>query len=150
MTHHSSIQGVLAYVGGGSVASLIASIAAPPRNANSPLAPPAPVIGGVWTALFAAMGVARGELRHEPRLRATLDRLWLLCAAYPAYTAGFRFKTGAYAGNAIIAGVATDFLMRASARAPGAARLVAPVMPWVALTTLALLTEQPRRAAARA
>ncbi|GAA0586378.1 hypothetical protein GCM10009416_26000 [Craurococcus roseus] len=140
-----ALVGALGYVGAGSLISAAEAVAAPPREPDSPLTPPAPLIGMVWTALFACFGVARARLRGLPRERRLVDGLWLMCVTYPLYTDGIRSRAATYAGNAVIAGTAAVIVERA--RRGGrkdAAALVAPVLPWVALTTLALLTERRR------
>lgn len=140
-----AVLGALGYVGAGTVASAVETAVAPPREPDSPLAPPPPLIGAVWTALFACFGVARARLRGMPRERRLVDALWLLCVTYPLYTDGIRSRAGAYAGNAVIAGLAGAIAARARrAGRTDAAALVLPVLPWVALTTLALLTERRR------
>ena len=74
-----------------------------------------------------------------------MDALWLLCVTYPLYTDGIRSRGAAYAGNAVVAGTAGAIVARARrAGRKDAAALVAPVLPWVALTTLALLMERRR------
>jgi tryptophan-rich sensory protein len=141
-----AVLGALGYVGAGTLASTLEAAVAPPREPDSPLAPPPPLIGAVWTALFACFGVARARLRGLPRERRLLDALWLLCVTYPLYTDGIRSRAAAYVGNAVVAGTAGAIVGRAQRAGRGdAAALVAPVLPWVALTTLALLTERRRR-----
>ena len=66
--------------------------APPPREPDSPIAPPVPLIGLVWTALFACFGVARARLRGLPRERRLVDALWLMCVIYPLYTDGIRSR----------------------------------------------------------
>ncbi len=140
-----ALLGALGYVGTGSVASAVEAAVAPPREPDSPIAPPAPLIGLVWTALFACFGVARARLRGLPRERRLVDALWLMCVTYPLYTDGIRSRAAAYAGNAVVAGTAGAIVARARrAGRKDAAALVLPVLPWVALTTLALLTERRR------
>ena len=140
-----ALIGALGYVGAGTLVSAVEVTAAPPRQPDSPLAPPPPLIGTVWTALFACFGVARARLRGLPRERRLVDALWLLCVTYPLYTDGIRSRGACYVGNAVVAGTAGMIVARA--RRVGrndAAALVAPALPWVALTTLALLTERRR------
>ena len=144
MSQGEMLRDVLTYTVGGGIVSAVESAMAPPRQLRSPLAPPAPMIGVVWTAMFAAFGVARGRLSGDPREQREIDGLWLLCATYPLYTGGLRRRGAAYAGNAAVAAAATAIAVRTTAKAPDAARLVSLVVPWVAWATLALLTERPR------
>lgn len=140
-----AILSALGYVGAGTLASVGEALVAPPREPDSPLAPPAPLIGAVWTALFACFGVARARLRGLPKERRLVDALWLMCVTYPLYTDGIRSRAATYAGNAAIAATAGAVVARARRKGrKDAAALVLPVLPWVALTTLALLTERRR------
>ena len=132
-----------AYVGGGGVLSAAQAAIVPPRQPRSPLAPPAPVFGMAWSVLFAGFGLARGRLRASPGLQREIDLLWLLCVAYPLYTGGMRWRRAAFAGNAVIAGLAGDAALRAARTDRAAARLLAPVLPWVAYATLILATDRP-------
>jgi hypothetical protein len=108
-----ALLSALGYVGAGTLASVGEAIAAPPRKPDSPIAPPAPLIGAVWTALFACFGVARAKLRGLPRERRLVDALWLMCVTYPLYTDGIRSRGAAYVGNAVIAGTAGTIMARA-------------------------------------
>ena len=144
MSENETLRSVLAYVGGGGLLSAVEAVVAPPREPPSPLSPPPPLIGIVWSALFAALGVARGRLHGHPREQREIDGLWLLCATYPLYTGGQRWHGAAYAGNAAVAAAATAIAVRVTPKAPDAARLVSLVVPWVAWATLGLLTERPR------
>ena len=140
-----ALVGALGYVGIGSLACIGEAVVAPPREPDSPVTPPAPLIGMVWTALFACFGVARARLRGLPKERRLVDALWLLSVTYPLYTDGMRSRGAAYVGNAVVAGTAGVIAGRAwRAGRKDAAALVLPVLPWVALTTLALLTERRR------
>lgn len=140
-----AILSALGYVGAGTLASVGEALVAPPREPDSSLAPPAPLIGAVWTALFACFGVARARLRGLPKERRLVDALWLMCVTYPLYTDGIRSRAATYAGNAAIAATAGAVVARARRKGrKDAAALVLPVLPWVALTTLALLTERRR------
>ena len=131
------------YVGGGGLISMIEAAIAPPRQSNSPVAPPAPAIGAVWTALFTAYAVARSRL-SKPGERRMVDGLWLLCVTYPLYTDGIRNKKAAYVGNAAVATAAAIVAARVAKSDRLSAELILPTLPWVAATTLALLTERRR------
>lgn len=144
MSGNETLRSALAYVGGGGLLSAVEAVVAPPREPPSPLSPPPPLIGIVWSALFAALGVARGRLHGHPREQRRIDGLWLLCVTYPLYTGGLRWRGAAYAGNVVIAATAARIAQDASPIKPDAARLVATIVPWVAWTTLALLTERSR------
>ena len=140
-----ALLSALGYVGAGTLASVGEAVVAPPRKPDSPIAPPAPLIGMVWTALFACFGVARARLRGLPKERRLVDGLWLMCVTYPLYTDGIRSRSAAYVGNAVIAGTAAAIVDRARrAGRKDAAALVLPVLPWVAIATLTLLTERRR------
>ena len=143
--NEEAILSALGYVGAGTLASVGEAVVAPPRNADTPIAPPAPVFGVVWTALFACFGVARARLRGLPRERRLVDALWLMCVTYPLYTGGNRSHAAAYVGNAVIAGTAGTIVARAREKGrKDAANLVAPVLPWVAYATLLLLADRRR------
>ena len=131
------------YVGGGGAISAVEAAVAPPRQSNSPIAPPAPVIGAVWSALFTAYAVARSRLTGARAERRMVDGLWLLCVTYPLYTDGIRDRRAALVGNALVAAAASGVAWRISRLDRLAADLILPTLPWVAATTLALLTEQP-------
>lgn len=131
------------YVGGGGLISMAEAAIARPRQSNSPLAPPAPVIGAVWTALFSAYAVARSRLSRA-RDRHLVDGLWLLCVTYPLYTDGIRNRNAAYVGNAAVALAAAGVAARVARADRLSAELILPTLPWVAATTLALLTERRR------
>lgn len=139
-----TLRDAVTHTVGGGIVSAVESAIAPPRQPRSPLVPSAPVIGAVWSAPFAALGVARGRLRGPPREQREIDGLWLLCATYPLYTGGQRWHGATYAGNAAIAAAATAIAVRVTPKDPGAAQLVLLVVPWVAWATLGLLTERPR------
>jgi tryptophan-rich sensory protein len=132
------------YAGGGGALSALEAIVAPPRRPRSPLAPPGPVIGMVWSALFASFGAARARLARRPDVQREIDALWLLCVTYPLYTLGMRWRAGAYAGHAAIAAVAAHATLQAAGEDQEAAALLAPVLPWVAFATAILATEKPR------
>jgi tryptophan-rich sensory protein len=141
-----ALLSALGYVGAGTLASAVEAAVAPPREPDSPIAPPPPLIGAVWTALFVCFGVARARLRGLPRERRLVDALWLMCVTYPLYTDGIRSRAAAYAGNAVIAGTAGAIVARARRKGRSdAAAFVLPVLPWVAVATLTLLTERRRR-----
>ena len=74
-----------------------------------------------------------------------MDALWLMCVTYPLYTDGIRSRAAAYVGNPVIAGTAGTIVARAREKGrKDAAAFVLPVLPWVALATLTLLTERRR------
>ena len=142
---HTQLRDAAAYVGGGAIVSGVEGAIFPPREPRSKLSPPAPVYGVVWSALFAAFGMARGRLRRRPDLTREIDLLWLLCVFYPLYTAGLRWRGVAFLSHAAIAGVAGHAAARAEKVDRSAARLIWPVVPWVAYATLVLATEPRRR-----
>ena len=140
-----AVLGALGYVGAGTLLSVGEAVVAPPRNADTPIAPPAPVFGVVWTALFACFGVARARLRGMPREQRWVDALWLMCVAYPLFTGGNRSPVAGYVGNAVIAGTAGAIVGRAREKGrKDAANFVAPVLPWVAYATLLLIADRRR------
>ena len=99
----------------------------------------------MWTTLFACFGVARARLRGLPRERRLVDALWLMCVTYPPYTDGIRSRAAAYVGNAVIAGTVGTIIGRARQKGRhDAAAFLLPVLPWVAVATLTLLTERRR------
>ncbi len=139
-----TLQAIAGYVAGGAVVSAAELVVEPPRQPRSPLLPPGPVIGMVWTALFACLGVARGRLRGRAREQRALDGLWLLCVTYPLYTGGMRWRGATYAGNAAVFTAAATVAGRIARVRPDAARYVLPILPWAAWATLGLLTERRR------
>ena len=139
--NQAQMRDAAAYAGGGAVISGIEAAIFPPRKPRSKLSPPAPVFGVVWSGLFTAFGMARGRLRRRPDLTREIDVLWLLCAFYPLYTGGLRWRGVAFASHAAIAGVAGHAAARAAAVDRQASRWIWPVIPWVAYATLILATE---------
>jgi tryptophan-rich sensory protein len=104
------------------------------------------IIGLVWTALFAGLGVARGLMQADGSAgarRAAWAVLILLiaCAAYPFYTIGLHNKVIGLFGNiitiyfAIWAAVQIGRVRRLGAIAPLA------VIGWVSFATVALIDE---------
>ena len=90
----------LGCIGAGTLTSVVGeAVVAPPGEPGSSIALPAPLIGVVWTALFACFGVARARLRGLPKERRLVDALWLMCVTNPLHTDGIRSRAAAYAGE---------------------------------------------------
>ena len=101
---------------------------------RAPLIPPGPVVGLVWTALFAAMGAARwaylrdtpapGWRGHAPAALAAA------CLAFPFYTAGLSDQRVGYVGTVATLGLAilAAALLRSSSRLASA--LIVPTAIW--------------------
>ena len=136
------LENVGLYAGGGGAISVAEALLQPPRNPDSGLSPPAPVIGGVWSALFILLGLARARVQHNTRVRRPLDLLWLLCVTYPLYTRGQRSRVAELTGNAVIGAQAISFLNRAARADSTAMLLVAPIIPWVIYATAIVLTDR--------
>jgi tryptophan-rich sensory protein len=63
-------------------------------------APPGWVIGVVWLALFALMGLVHGRLRQiKPSTSWTMIALAAACLAYPLYTGGLQNGSVGLVGN---------------------------------------------------
>ncbi len=139
---NAEIRDAARYVLSGGALAAVEALLAPPRQPDSPIAPPRVGFGIAWSVLFAALGVARARL-DAPRQRR-LDRLWLLCATYPLWTFGMRSRTLTYAGNALVAIQAARAANDARGRDGTAALLVGALVPWVAYATAILLTERRR------
>jgi tryptophan-rich sensory protein len=105
-----------------------------------PLIPPGPVVGVVWTMLFAGMGTARwaylrdagerGWQRHVPTALAAV------CLAFPFYTAGLSDERVGYVGTVATFGatvVAAAALWERSRLASG---LILPTAIWTGWVSL--------------
>ena len=146
MIRPRTIASILTYTAGSVIGSALQLAIVPqkPPGVRSPLLPPGPVIGVVWTVLFAMLGAARAKLHGHPREQRLVDALWLGCLSYPLYTDGMRNRPAAYAGN--IATILTTAAIVARIRrvSPAAARLVLPVIPWVIFATIGIAAEPGR------
>ncbi len=109
------------------------------------LAPiPGWVIGAVWTALFASLGVVRGVIEADGSAaarRASRAVLVLLiaCATYPFYTLGLHNDVLGLFGN-----IVTIYLSIWAAAQIGRVRRLAVIAPlavtgWVAFATVTLI-----------
>ena len=136
----STLLPVAGYVLGGGALAAVESLVAPPREPDSPIAPPRAGFGIAWSILFAMMGVARARL--DPPRRGNVDTLFALCATYPLYTLGMRSRRLAYLGNAVVAAQAARAALDASRRDTTSALLIGAVVPWVAYATAILLTDR--------
>lgn len=107
-----------------------------PSATRPPLIPPGPVVGTVWTLLFALMGAARWAwLRDTPGD----DRGWRVwtpvalavgCLAYPFYTGGLANQTSAYIGTVVTLAAAIVIAGLLYRRSPLAAGLIVPTALW--------------------
>jgi tryptophan-rich sensory protein len=95
-------------------------------------APPGPVIGIVWIALFAGMGAAYA-LAPQKRSIAILIAL---CLAYPFYTHLAGGHVAELAGNVVTFAYAVWLMAKLRASSPAATLLVALVAAWIAFATL--------------
>ena len=110
-------------------------------SANAaPLIPPGPVVGSVWTLLFALMGAARWaylrDTRRGGRHGWAPAALAVLCLAFPFYTAGFSDQKAGFVGTAVTLGVATMVCGMLYRRAPLAAACIAPTVVWTGWVTM--------------
>ena len=107
---------------------------------RAPLIPPGPVVGSVWTILFAMMGAARWAYLRDaggggwrgwaPAALASL------CLAFPFYTAGFSDRQAGFIGTAatlVIAAIICGALYRESKIA---AAFIAPTVAWTGWVTM--------------
>ena len=94
-------------------------------------APPGPIIGVVWIALFAGMGAAYARV---PQKRAVAG-LIALCLAYPFYTHLAGGHLAELAGNVATFAYAVWLMAKLRAVSPVATLLVAAVAAWIAFAT---------------
>lgn len=103
-----------------------------PRTGAWPaFAPPGPIIGIVWIALFAGMGAAYALV---PQKRA-VAALIVLCLAYPFYTHVAGTHLSELAGNVVTFVYAVWLMLTLRARSTAATLLVAAVAAWIAFAT---------------
>jgi tryptophan-rich sensory protein len=103
-------------------------------GAAMPGIPPGWVVGSLWVALFAAMGVARWLLLRcrGPRWVAELPSvLAFLCLIYPLYTSGLNNDRVGFIGNVLTAAVALPMAAVVWRWSRGAAGCVAAVCAWL-------------------
>ena len=135
-----ALLSALGYVGAGTLASVGEAIAAPPRKPDSPIAPPAPLIGAVWTALSPA-SAWRGPSCEAAARAAAGGRAVADVRGLNRSTRRHPLARRGLSGHAVIAGTAGTIMARARQKGrKDAAALVLPVLPWVAIATLTLLT----------
>jgi len=104
------------------------------------------IIGGVWTALFAGLGVARGVLEADGSAaarRAAWAVLILLiaCAAYPFYTMGLNNERIGVTGNIITIGLSVWTAIQIFCVQRCAVIAPLSVFGWVLFATIALIDE---------
>jgi tryptophan-rich sensory protein len=102
--------------------------------------PPGWIIAGVWTLLFALMGVAFASLPAEARgSRWGVIGLALLCLAYPLYTFGLSRPMVGIAGNFVTALAATLLIGRLWLYSRRAALVLVPIVVWLAFASWTIL-----------
>jgi tryptophan-rich sensory protein len=102
--------------------------------------PPPIVIAVVWLALFPCMALARWELNRRAATRvdkAGLIVVFLLCAAYPFYTAGLRSDIIGEAANVTLMLLAAGSAVRFARRIPRATAWLVPLVLWLAFASVA-------------
>jgi tryptophan-rich sensory protein len=104
-------------------------------------APPGPIIGIIWIALFAAMGAARYLAATSGRTSAPTDAwavvgLLALCLAYPLYTHLIPGHATELAGNAISFVYALWLAARLRGPSLLAASFVGVVAAWIVFATV--------------
>lgn len=104
----------------------------------------AAIVPYVWLVLFAFMGTAFWLLvRDGGRLTGPawlVVLLVLLCVLYPVYTGALNQPRVALVGNAAVVAVAGLAVWRAWPLSRAAAALLAPVILWVAIASVALVS----------
>lgn len=99
-----------------------------------PLIPPGPVVGIVWTILFACMGAARWAYARDTR-----DRDWrhwavvalaVVCLAFPFYTRGFADQEAGYVGTLATLAAALGVVAALAPRSRTAAAWIVPTVVW--------------------
>jgi tryptophan-rich sensory protein len=120
------------------------------RLSKPPWYPPPATFGVVWTALYAAMAWAGGEVlaRSGPGRRATFARAGAanlaLNAAWTPLFFRVRRPWAAAAECAVLTGSTADLVRRASRVSPAAAAALVPYAAWTAFAT-ALSADIARR-----
>jgi tryptophan-rich sensory protein len=95
-------------------------------------APPGPVIGIVWIALFAGMGAAYTLAQRSARAVAGLI---VLCLAYPFYTYLLHTHLAELVGNIVTFGYAVWLMRTVRQESATASVLIGLVAAWVAFAT---------------
>jgi tryptophan-rich sensory protein len=94
--------------------------------------PPGWVVGSLWVALFAAMGVARWSLLRAGRGGAGgVSLLAFLCLLYPLYTTGLSNDRVGLVGNVLTAVVGVFVAVTAVGRSRTAGGCIAAVCAWL-------------------
>ena len=84
----------------------------------------------VWVAAVALMGMARFQIRALPSHR-WLDHLWVLCLAYPVFTAWFDSRSFFLFAHLVVIGGALLLAARVWAASRASALLLVPLAAWV-------------------
>lgn len=108
---------------------------APPSSAGrAPFIPPGPVVGTVWTLLFALMGAARWAYVRDARDRGW--RGWMpvvlaaVCLAFPFYTSGLSDQDTGFIGTVATLGFAVFVAAALSGQSAAAAWAIVPTIVW--------------------
>jgi tryptophan-rich sensory protein len=102
--------------------------------------PPPIVIGIVWLGLFPCMALARWELNRGMAGRADkagLVVVFVLCAAYPFYTAGLNSDIVGETANVGILLLAAGLAARYVRRIPRATAWLVPLVLWLGFASVA-------------
>lgn len=107
---------------------------------TAPLIPPGPVVGVVWTMLFAGMGAARWAYLRDAGERGwqvyVPTALAAMCLAFPFYTAGLSDERVGYVGTVVTFGatIAATAVLWGRSRLAGA--LILPTAIWTGWVSL--------------
>ncbi len=99
--------------------------------------PPGWVVGAIWLALFAGLGVARWLLLRSAGSQGERRRVeWVsvvafLCLLYPLYTAGFNDLWDGLVGNVVTLLVAVPVAVYTLRRSRGAGWCLVPLVVWM-------------------
>ena len=84
----------------------------------------------VWIATVALMGMARYYVRALPSHR-WLDQLWVVCLAYPVFTAWFDSRSFFLFADVVVVGGALLLAARVWTASRASALLLVPLAAWV-------------------
>jgi benzodiazapine receptor len=99
--------------------------------------PPGWVVGAIWVALFAGMGVARWLLVHaagtpmELRRAEWVSLVGVLCLLYPVYTGGFSDLMAGLVGNVVTLVLAAPVAVYAWQKVRAAGWCLVPLVVWM-------------------
>jgi tryptophan-rich sensory protein len=109
-------------------------------------APPAFVIGLVWTILFPLMASARWRLNFYSESTANQAQIWVTflivsCLVYPLYSLALSSVLGGFLGNIWTIALASFTVSRVWSTSKPAAYSILPVIIWVSFATSITMSE---------